>query len=169
MNWVLTQQGRRFNSELQAGDTVTYTRAEASAEYSSNPDALLSIQNKKQDVQLEAVDVVDGKTVLALLVTNLGITSDYIMKQVGIYARSGKTGEEILYIVGQDRYGEMVPAYTDQIVRFKHTLQFSIDNAYNVEIAVNINDFVTKGYLQKNVEQLIEGNDFIELGDMITE
>ena len=169
MNYILTQAGKRLMAEIRAGAQLIITRAEAGAEFASNPEELLSVQNKKQSVQVEETETIEKTTIIHMLLSNLEITEEYVMKQMGIYARSSASNEEVLFIIGQDRYGEKIPALGEQVINFKYTVSLRSENTYSTKIQVNINDFATKGYLQNMISQLVDSNTFIEAGSPVEE
>lgn len=148
MIFKLTDAGRLFEAQLVAGSKPIITRIEAGDTYSASPDSLLAVQNKKQNLQVEDIAVVDGKTHLKFLLTNLEISSEYYLRQIGIYAKQTAEGAEILYMVGQDKNGERVPAISDREVEYEYDLIISIDNSYEVTLNISGNDFVRKSVLE---------------------
>ena len=147
MKFELTDLGKKLLSSLQAGEQIVFTKAEASAEYSSAPKSLLSVQNVVQSVQLEGVEVdsASGKAKLHLTLTNIGVDTEYDVKQMGIYAKiASGSGTEILYLIGQDSHGERVPAITEKEVEFDYSIQFEWDDSYEIKTDISENDFLKK-------------------------
>lgn len=161
MKFILTEKGKIMQSQLLLGEKLVFTKAEAGGEYSSVPSKLLSVQNKKQNAQIESVEADGAKVVISLLLTNVDVSEEYVMKQLGIYAKTENSQEEILFIVGQDSYGEIVPANTERIVTYHHRISMVQSNAYAVEVVINSGDLVSKEYLQENLGKLIEYGDLI--------
>ena len=62
MKFKLTDLGKLMEAQLTAGSKPIITKIEASDAYSSNDGALLSVQNKKQDLEIEEIVVVDLKS-----------------------------------------------------------------------------------------------------------
>lgn len=145
MKFQLTDLGKNLLSSLQAGERLIFTKAEASAEYSSSPQSLLSVQNKVQDIQIEGVqiDQESKRAKLKMTLTNIGLNSEYDLKQLGVYAKAA-AGEEILYLVGQDSRGERIPAITDKEVEFDYSIWFNYDDAYEIIVSISGNDFLKK-------------------------
>lgn len=142
MKFYLTEAGSRKLSEVVAGSVMTITKAFASDILSTEPKKLAEIPGKKQDIQINSVSIDNGNATLKLTLTNLQVTQEYQLKQIGIYASFGV--EEILFIVGQDRAGEKVPAISDREIEYDYQISFAFDTAAEVKIAVSANDFIKK-------------------------
>ena len=110
------------------------------------------MQDVKQTLQVEAVTVVDGKSHLKFILSNIGLNEEYYLKQIGIYAKQTEDSEEILYFIGQDRNGERIPAISEKEVEFEYDLTITVDNAYEVTVAVSGNDFARKEMLEKKID-----------------
>lgn len=83
------------------GIDLVFTRAETgSGSYSSSDEArnLTQLKHKEYDQQLEDVQVREETADVIFYVTNKGVTSEYKLTEIGIYANDG-SGEEILYCV----------------------------------------------------------------------
>lgn len=152
MTFKLTDLGKLLEAQLAAGSKPIITRIEGSDAYSSNPEALLAVQDVKQTLQVEAVTVVDGKSHLKFILSNIGLNEEYYLKQIGIYAKQTEDSEEILYFIGQDRNGERIPAISEKEVEFEYDLTITVDNAYEVTVAVSGNDFARKEMLDKKID-----------------
>lgn len=152
MTFKLTDLGKLLEAQLAAGSKPIITRIEGSDAYSSNPEALLAVQDVKQTLQVEAVTVVDGKSHLKFILSNIGLNEEYYLKQIGIYAKQTENSEEILYFIGQDRNGERIPAISEKEVEFEYDLTITVDNAYEVTVAVSGNDFARKEMLDKKID-----------------
>ena len=152
MTFKLTDLGKLLEAQLAAGSKPIITRIEGSDAYSSNPEALLAVQDVKQTLQVESVTVVDGKSHLKFILSNIGLNEEYYLKQIGIYAKQTENSEEILYFIGQDRKGERLPAISEKEVEFEYDLTITVDNAYEVTVAVSGNDFARKEMLDKKID-----------------
>lgn len=144
MKFILTDAGKMMESQLVVGSKPIITRIEAGDTYSPNPESLQSVINKKQLLQVETIDVVDGKSCITFLLTNLELAEEYWVKQIGIYAKQNEGADEILYLIGQDVTGELVPAPEDRVVEYIYKLNLATDNAYDMSFVVNITDFARK-------------------------
>jgi hypothetical protein len=158
VNFVITEKGREIQAKLLEGGRLIYTKAEAGADYSASPTKLLAVQSPKQSVQIESVDVEDGNVKLVLLITNVDLSEEYLLKQIGIYAKTDDSDEEYLIIIGQDLNGERIPANTDRIVQYYHTLTMTTSNAYSVEVAVNSADLVNKKLFYSELEKKVDSD-----------
>lgn len=95
----LTAAGLALSAKV--GINITFTRAETGSGIYSSPDEvkdLTQLKNKEYDYQLEEAQV-EGETAdVIFYVTNKGVTSEYKLTEIGIYAND-EYGEEILYCV----------------------------------------------------------------------
>ena len=142
MKFYLTEAGSRKLASIVTGSTITITKAISSDIVSSEPKRLVEIAGRKQSLQVNSVNIENNVAVVKLTLTNLDVTEEYQLKQIGIYARFGT--EEILFIVGQDRVGEKVPAISEREIEYDYQISFAFDTAAEVKISVSANDFIKK-------------------------
>lgn len=142
MKFYLTETGSKKLSEIVAGSVMTITKAVASDIVSTEPKKLAEIPGKKQSIQINSVNIDNGIAVLKLTLSNLEVNQEYQLKQIGIYASFGT--EEILFIVGQDKAGERVPAISDREIEYDYQISFAFDTASEIKISVSANDFIKK-------------------------
>lgn len=142
MKFYLTETGSKKLSEIVAGSVMTITKAVASDIASTEPKKLAEIPGKKQSIQINSVNIDNGIAVLKLTLSNLEVNQEYQLKQIGIYASFGT--EEILFIVGQDKAGERVPAISDREIEYDYQISFAFDIASEIKISVSANDFIKK-------------------------
>ena len=142
MKFYLTEAGSRKLSEVVAGTVMTITKAFASDILSTEPKKLAEIPGKKQSIQINSVNIDNGSATLKLTLSNLEVAQEYQLKQIGIYASFGT--EEILFIVGQDKAGERVPAISEREIEYDYQISFAFDTAAEVKISVSANDFIKK-------------------------
>ena len=142
MKFYLTETGSKKLSEIVAGSVMTITKAVASDIVSNEPKKLAEIPGKKQSIQINSVNIDNGIAVLKLTLSNLEVNQEYQLKQIGIYASFGT--EEILFIVGQDKAGERVPAISDREIEYDYQISFAFDTASEIKISVSANDFIKK-------------------------
>lgn len=156
MDFIITEAGKRLQSKLIAGSTIVFTKAESSDAYSSNPSVLTSVQSKKQKLQIDSVSLepTTQKVKLTITLSNLSVNEEYRLKQIGLYAKADNESE-ILFAVGQDETGEKIPAITAGEVEYDYVLYFKFDNAYNISMDIDINDFVKRSELIKVTKQLV--------------
>ena len=149
MKFKLTDMGRVMEAQLVAGSKPIITKIEASDAYSSNEGALLSVQNRKQELEIQEIAVIEGASHLKFVLHNVGLAEEYMLRQIGIYAKQDEDAEEILYIIGQDKAGERVPASTEKHVDYEYDLMINTDNAYEVQVVVKPSFFATKEELNE--------------------
>lgn len=142
MKFYLTEAGSRKLASIVTGSTITITKAVSSDIVSFEPKRLVEIAGRKQSLQVNSVNIENNVAVVKLTLTNLDVTEEYQLKQIGIYARFGT--EEILFIVGQDRAGEKVPAISEREIEYDYQISFAFDTAAEVKISVSANDFIKK-------------------------
>lgn len=142
MKFYLTEAGSRKLASIVTGSTITITKALSSDIVSSEPKRLVEIAGRKQSLQVNSVNIENNVAVVKLTLTNLDVTEEYQLKQIGIYARFGT--EEILFIVGQDRVGEKVPAIAEREIEYDYQISFAFDTTAEVKISVSANDFIKK-------------------------
>ena len=142
MKFYLTEAGSRKLASIVTGSTIIITKAISSDIVSSEPKRLVEIAGRKQSLQVNSVNIENNVAVVKLTLTNLDVTEEYQLKQIGIYARFGT--EEILFIVGQDRVGEKVPAIAEREIEYDYQISFAFDTAADVKISVSSNDFIKK-------------------------
>lgn len=159
MKFKLTDLGRIMEAQLIAGSKPIITRIEASDAYSSNDGALLSVQNKKQDLEIEEIVVVEGASHLKFVLHNVGLAEEYMLRQIGIYARQHEGAEEILYIIGQDKIGERVPAASEKLVEYEYDLMIHTENTYGAEVIVKGSYFATKAEMEEIKGQMVDASD----------
>lgn len=58
----------------------------------------------------------------------------------------------MLVIIGQDEQGERVPAAQDRVVEWVINIAWKISSAAEIVFDISVNDFVTKEYLQDQME-----------------
>ena len=158
MKFKLTDLGKVMEAQLTAGSKPVITRIEASDAYSSNEGALLSVQNKKQDLEIEEIAVIEGASHLKFILHNVGLEEEYILRQVGIYARQSEDSEEILYIIGQDKSGERVPASSEKLVEYEYDLTIHTENTYEAQVVVKSSYFATKGEMEELDRQKVSAS-----------
>ena len=142
MKFYLTETGSRKLANVITGSAITITKAISTDIVSAEPKELVEIPGRKQNLQINSVNIENNVAVVKLTLTNLDVIQEYQLKQIGIYARFGT--EEILFIVGQDRVGEKVPAISEREIEYDYQISFAFDTAAEVKIAVSANDFIKK-------------------------
>lgn len=166
MKFYLTESGSRKLSEVVAGSVMTITKAVASDIVSNEPKKLAEIPGKKQSIQINSLNIDNGIAVLKLTISNLEVNQEYQLKQIGIYASFGT--EEILFIVGQDKAGERVPAISDREIEYDYQISFAFDTAAEVRISVSANDFIKKTEAISLLDRKVDKNEIVNKLEAIT-
>ena len=166
MKFYLTEAGSRKLSEVVAGSAMTITKAVASDIVSNEPKKLAEIPGKKQSIQINSLNIDNGIAVLKLTLSNLEVNQEYQLKQIGIYASFGT--EEILFIVGQDKAGEKVPAISNREIEYDYQISFAFDTAADVNISVSANDFIKKPEAISLLDRKVDKNEFVNRLEAIT-
>ncbi len=159
MKFYLTEAGSRKLASIVTGSTITITKAISSDIVSSEPKRLVEIAGRKQSLQVNSVNIENNVAVVKLTLTNLDVTEEYQLKQIGIYARFGT--EEILFIVGQNRAGEKVPAISEREIEYDYQISFAFDTAAEVKISVSANDFIKKTDAINLLSSKVDKTDYV--------
>lgn len=156
MIFCLTNEGKKYIARVNAGEiTMHLTRAVAGAGSSSYPDILTGVVDECQQIQLDAVRSEGEYTFIECLLTNLELDREYVLKQLGIYGADDK-GEERLIIIGQDQYGDRIPALSEKEVEYQYNIGMRISNAAEVTFDFSVNDFLRKKYFYEHCEEFEE-------------
>lgn len=166
MKFYLTEAGSRKLASIVTGSTITITKAISSDIVSSEPKRLVEMAGRKQSLQVNSVNIENDVAVVKLTLTNLDVTEEYQLKQIGIYARFGT--EEILFIVGQDRVGEKVPAISEREIEYDYQISFVFDTAAEVKISVSANDFIKKTEAISLLDRKVDKNEIVNKLEAIT-
>lgn len=145
MKYILTNAGMEIKANMEAGSNLHFTKVETGETYSQIPEELKSVPNAKQILGIEDITVKDKNiAVVEIILSNIEVTEKYYIKQMGLYAINPATGEEVLYIIGQDIRGEEVPAIADKEVQYMYYINIKAGNAASVTFSVSGEDFVRK-------------------------
>lgn len=153
MNFVITKKGMRLLSDMLSGEHLIFTRGQAGTETSLQPEELLNVLGAKQDIQINQVLEKDDKKGLHLTLSNLGVQEEYIVKQIGIYARRDNS-DEVLFFIGQDTFGERIPPISKGEVETDYEVYFQFSNTYTIDFQVLGDSFVKRNVLEKEFEKL---------------
>lgn len=152
MKFVLTNKGLELKAKIEAGAVLNFTKAETGDIYSPIPLELQSVPNARQILDIDSIIVNDDTATVKIILSNLENTEEYYIKQLGLYASDPDTGDEILYIIGQDNIGERVPAITDIQVEYEFNVNIKAGNAASIRFEVNGEAFLRKKQFQAFLE-----------------
>lgn len=164
---AVTNVGVALLSKWAAGGTLTITRAQgasgqaAEAELANqstltNPMQALSIAGYKTDGT--------GVTYKIQILSN---TTEYTLRQIGVFGRLGN-GAETLLAIYQDPTGLTVPSSAeanDFVLNFSATVQMG--NTGSLDVTVDTNALVTQSAMEAYVDAALAGIDLKELDQHI--
>lgn len=114
MSWntTVTNKGSALiTTAIQNGD-IEFTRALGSTNLSGTADitTVTEVSEPQHSVLIKSVDVIGDNTRIVLRIMNDGVTEDYSIKQIGIFAKLKDSDEEILFSISENPYGQEVPS-----------------------------------------------------------
>lgn len=145
MEYILTENGADLLTKLTTNkNSLHLSQAKTGSGYSNNPEYLTDVVDEKNSVQIADATVEDSTAVLTVLINNEGLTEEYKIKQLGIFAIDDETGNELLFIIGQDLSGDKIPKESDGRVEYRYVVRLKVSSTTNVVVDVNDTDFVLK-------------------------
>lgn len=145
MEYILTENGADLLTKLTTNkNSLHLSQAKTGSGYSNNPEYLTDVIDEKNSVQIADATVEDSTAVLTVLINNEGLAEEYKIKQLGIFAIDDETGNELLFIIGQDLSGDKIPKESDGRVEYRYVVRLKVSSATNVVVDVNDTDFVLK-------------------------
>lgn len=111
----ITSQGSALLAQVLAGQgTLTFTRlvlGNGNMPGSQTPATMTDVVSPKATASITKASVSDGQTaVVGARFTNESQQEDFEWKELGLYARVGSDGGEVLYSYGYTPQGELIPA-----------------------------------------------------------
>lgn len=147
MQYLLTDKGAELLAKLgTTGKGLHLTRAQTGDGYSENPETLTDLVNGQIDISIADMERVRDESVakLTLLVTNHEQADEHRIQQIGVFALDEEDGQEVLFIIGQDINGDILPGSDYGRVEFRYVVNIKISNALNIVIDINDTDFLLK-------------------------
>ena len=143
---VITNDGIKLLSECVSDGNVIITRAEGGEQYS---DPLSLITQKEISVPRHLLNIAyirtdKGSITVNVRIQNSSVETPYSIKQIGLFAKSNKSEEEILFALIQDKDGEVIPTVEENpeyLSEFDFVIPVS--NTENISINVTPNTFAT--------------------------
>lgn len=147
---IITQKGHNLMAKLSAGTaTMSFTKIKSSdhdysALTSSQLEALVSIDNIKQEVLVnEVTRINDASVKVSGSILNTSLTTGYYIKTIALYANDPDEGE-ILYSITVANESDWMPPYNNvSSASILIDLITVVSNAENVTIDVDPNAIVT--------------------------
>lgn len=153
MKYLLTDAGAELLAKIGiSGKGLHLIRAQAGAGCSDNPEGMTELADGQLDMQIAEMERQGAVTALTLLITNHDLQEECRIQQVGIYAKDDETGREVLFIIGQDLNGDILPGISYGRVEYRYVVNIQISNALNVILDINDTDFL----LQKTFYEFID-------------
>ncbi len=156
MQFYLTDAGRACLARVNAGEMeLHFTKAMTGAGNAVRPELQPEVLEPMQQMQIDEVRAEGEYTQIVCVLTNLEWEQEYILRQIGLYARD-ISGAETLIVIGQDPYGDRIPPITEKEVEYQYHIGMKIDNAQNVSFDFSVNDFLRKKYFYEHLEEFEE-------------
>ena len=154
-NATMTDVGADLQAKVNAGKTkLTFTKIKVgSGVNATNPLALTDVISSKWETTNFVVKQ-EGKIVsVDTFITNNGITEDFRMSEIGLFAQDPDKGE-VLYAYLTDPEPDRMPAEGGSVVVSQElTIGMVFSNTGNVSLTVNMGAFVTHEQLTEAVKQ----------------
>lgn len=152
---MLTKAGAELLARLTVnGSSLHLTRAKAGAGYSSSPEYLTDVEEERADIQIADAGMEGDAAQITVMVTNSGLDMEFKIRQLGIFAVDDETGVELLFVVGQDIYGDRLPLWNSGRAEYKYVIYLKMSNTAGVVVDVNDSDFVLKKTFYRTVAML---------------
>lgn len=143
MSWnnaVLTTKGIALLAKLVSGDELEITRAQSGSGTVavSNLPSQTAVTNPQQTLNLRTVSYpASGTAALPVYLSNSGLTTEYTVTQIGVFANDPDDGE-ILFFIAQDTDGMEVPSESMmQGYTAEWTFNFAFGNASSVNATID--------------------------------
>lgn len=156
MQFYLTDAGRACLARVNAGEMeLHFTKAVAGAGNAVHPELQPEVLEPMQQLQIDEVSAEGEYTQIVCVLTNLEWEQEYILRQIGLYARD-ISGAETLIIIGQDPYGDRIPPITEKEVEYQYHIGMKVDNAQNISFDFSVDDFLRKKYFYEHLAEFAE-------------
>lgn len=157
MNYILTERGIKYLTRVNSQIIDMHLlRADVGSEFSVDPDLLTQIADKKQGLQIDGISAETDMATVHCTLTNLEVTEEYYLRQIGIVAWDAEREREELIIVGQDEEGDRIPAISEREVQYLYNIGIKVSNTANITFDSDTNDFLRKKYFYAFVREMEE-------------
>lgn len=148
--WIYTDTGRSLVARHLAGTATLCMRSVkvTSKDYTSK--TLTTLMSLEGDVRsfgiLSYRTISDQQVQVECNVTNVGLSADYTISTIGLYASDGEEGDEVLLAVCTARSPEVLPALSNgNVVKTITTrLILTISNASQVVAKLDMDVYITR-------------------------
>lgn len=146
---VLTTRGLASTTNAATNsDYVNITRVACSdADFASiDLAALESLPDEKQAAAVTSVKkIADNQIEVEAVINNVGVTTDYQLSALGLYAKIGTSGDEFLFVVKTAVTPDTVPATTNGVVKTtRYVFLITITEADKVTVNVDMKSYMTR-------------------------
>lgn len=148
--WVYTDSGRNLVAKHLAGSATLCMRSVKVTSKDYTGKTLTTLTSLEGDVRSYGIlsyrTISDQRVQVECNVTNVGLSTDYTIATIGLYASDGETGEEILLAVCTARSPEVLPALSNgNVVKTITTrLILTISNASRVVAKLDMDVYITR-------------------------
>ena len=150
-NTVITNAGIELLKNALSGGTITVTAIKSGAG-KVDVSALKSqtaVSSIKQSGTVQGVTKTNETIKIGVLFSNAGLSAEYSMTQLGIYAK-GSTGSEVLFAISQSTTGKEVPAESAMPSwSLVHNFYIKLNNDVKMTATVDPEGYVTFETMQK--------------------
>ena len=157
---VVTSAGLELLARSMTGGNVVITRAVGGESVSAALSlmALKSIKEPCHELNLFRIENEGGRIVVNLRVQNKGLSEEYVLRQIGLFARLEGDESDVLFAVIQDSVGEVIPKESDNpefLTEFDFVIPVS--NSEKIQVEITPDTFVTAEDLAE-VEKELQGH-----------
>lgn len=142
---ILTDAGRDILAKALTGQTLTFTRvALGDGTEPATPETLTALVNELQTISIQSFEVIgDGTSKIRAILTNVGITTGFFVREIGVFAQDPDTLQEVLYsYANSGSQSDFMPAEGGAtIVEQVFDLFTVVDTATTVTAVID--DFIT--------------------------
>ena len=160
MSWVttVTNKGIALQTKQVAGATISFTRIVGGS--GSVPVVNLkeqtSISNIKSALSIEGLKIKGNEYVITALLSNIGLSSEYYLSQIGIYANDPDNGE-ILFAIAQIDTPKKIPNESSSPgYNIEFAFTFKNENGAELTIIPDMAGYMTRGQIEELIDSTVE-------------
>lgn len=146
MSWiaVITDQGENLLANSMLGTPVSISEVKGGTGSVNIVDLRkqTGLLDEKQLLQLDGIKKVDNSSVISVVLTNIGLQTEYVLNQVGFYADT--SDGKVLFAIAQDDYGKEIIPESDVPYSMSFDFVFAFTEGADVQIVIDQSTFVTQ-------------------------
>lgn len=139
LGYKLTKAGNRLQIKVEAGKCKLNVTKLQTGSGSAEGDItdLTALVSPEQTVPVNKVNIINQYTArFTAIITNQGLTKDYYLREIGLFAQDPDDGE-ILYMIGIDEKPDVIPADGYQML---------ISQEFNIDVVIsNVENITVNG------------------------